>query len=74
MRVLFATVALTLGMGSTPTFAGDQGTECFSGQYREALCHPRIWHRDRTVVIDEREPDVIMLPYAPYVVVNWPHK
>lgn len=75
MKVFIAAAALLLTAISTPGFTADyKATECVSGRFREPLCHPDRWHRSGTVVIEEREPDVIMLPHAPYVIVNWPRR
>jgi hypothetical protein len=73
MKLLFTVAALLFAVGVAPSFAGDyQSDDCFTGQYREALCQStRVWHRGKKVVIVEVEPDVIMLPYAPYVVHDW---
>jgi hypothetical protein len=73
MKVLVAAAALMLTIGAMPVFAGE-AAECVSGRFHEPLCGPKIWHRGRTVVVTEREPDAVMLPRAPYVVVNWPHR
>jgi hypothetical protein len=75
MKVLLTILALAFAASAyTPAMASDHATRCVSGRYHEPLCQVKRWHRGRTVVIVEREPDVFMLPYAPYVVVNVPHE
>lgn len=57
-----------------PAVAADYRTsECMTGRFREPLCKVKHVYGTRTVVIDEREPDVIFLPHEPYVVVTTRH-
>jgi hypothetical protein len=70
MKVLIAAAAVMLPI-STPVFAADYKTpDCVSGRFPEPLCHPRHWYNGSTVVVEERKPDVAILPHPPYVVVN----
>jgi hypothetical protein len=72
MKPLFAAVSILITVGLAPAFAYDyQSDDCFTRQYREALCQStRVWHRGKVVIV-ERKPDVVILPYAPYVVHDW---
>jgi hypothetical protein len=42
--------------------------------YREPLSATKVWHKGRTVVIEDRRPDVIFLPISPYVIVTAPYE
>jgi hypothetical protein len=74
-KALFTTlVAALMAPTYAPAIAGDRHSDCFSGRYPEPLCKARVWHRGKTVVVEEREPDVFILGYPPYVVVNTRHE
>jgi hypothetical protein len=66
-----ALLAVLLTVGAVPTFAGDrEPAKCYSGQFREPFCPFKIVRKHGTVVVEKLEPDAIMLPYWPYVVVK----
>jgi len=74
-KALFATLVLAFTVAAfAPAIAADYKTsECVTGRFREPLCATKWLVGRRTVVIDERQPDVIFLPHAPYVIVTTPH-
>jgi hypothetical protein len=76
MKALSGILALAfIATALAPASAADYRTsECVTGRFHEPLCSVKRLYGTKTVVIDEREPDVIFLPHAPYVVVNWPHE
>lgn len=76
MKALSGILALAIiATALAPAIAADSRTsECVTGRFHEPLCSAKRLCGTRTVVIGEREPDVIFLPHAPYVVVNWPRE